>query len=145
MDATDGGRRPRFPAGGAGEPKLRVMFVDDEPAVLAGLRASLRKLRHSWDMHFALGGHEAIATLEGGRFDVVVTDMRMPEMTGAALLRLVSERWPQMGRVVLSGHAGGEDAVAGRALAHSFLHKPCDPDLLIDAVWKASMLASKPA
>lgn len=124
------------------EPKLRILFVPDETRVLDGLRISLRKLRNEWDMHFAVGPDEAKAALEGSRFGVVVSDMRMPGTSGTVLLREVSERWPETGRIILSGHAGGEDAEGARVVAHMFLHKPCDVQRLIDAVRQVSRSAS---
>ena len=60
---------------------LRVLFVDDEARVLEALRASLRSQRRAWSMHFALGGHEALALLEVQRFEVIVSDLRRRERT----------------------------------------------------------------
>jgi CheY-like chemotaxis protein len=61
----------------------RILFVDDEQLMLDALRDRLRKQRGQWDMVFALGGQEALAELERGPFDVVVSDMRMPGSTAS--------------------------------------------------------------
>ena len=64
----------------------RVLFVDDEDNVLQGLRRMLRDMRRDWVMEFAASGEEGLRALEASHFDVVVSDMRMPGMDGAALL-----------------------------------------------------------
>jgi len=108
----------------------RILFVDDEAAVLEGLRNALRKNRKRWDMVFVTGGEDALSALRAAPFDVVVSDMRMPGMDGPALLSRVREEFPAVARLVLSGHA--EQAVMLRALplAHQYLSKPCDIGLL---------------
>ena len=64
----------------------RILFVDDEAKVLEGLERMLRPRRREWEMVFATSGAEALRLLEASPFDVIVTDMRMPEMDGAQLL-----------------------------------------------------------
>jgi CheY-like chemotaxis protein len=61
----------------------RVLFVDDEPNILEGLRRMLRPLRQEWDMEFVNGGAEALEVLARAPVDVLVSDMRMPGMDGA--------------------------------------------------------------
>src|SRR6187431_759089 len=60
---------------------LHVLFVDDEQAILDGLRNSLRKERKRWDMTFALGGQQALEHMKQTPADVVITDMRRPGRT----------------------------------------------------------------
>ena len=81
----------------------QILFVDDDPNILDGLRRSLRSLRSEFEMEFASSGPEAITVLLRKQFDVIVTDMRMPDMSGAALLAEVATRYPQMIRIILSG------------------------------------------
>jgi len=66
-----------------------ILFVDDEPVLLDGLRRSLRSMRNEWSITFAGSGEEALKVLEKAPFDVVVSDMRMPKMDGAQLLNEV--------------------------------------------------------
>lgn len=115
----------------------RILFVDDEPKILDGLRDLLRKQRKQWDMVFALGGQEALAKLAEARFDVVVSDMRMPGIDGVTLLKLVKEQYPVTARIILSGHAEREAVVAALPVAHQFLSKPCDADVLRTVVDRA--------
>ena len=60
----------------------RILFVDDETNILDGLRRMLRPLRQEWEMRFASSGEEALRLLEQEPCDVLVTDMRMPGMSG---------------------------------------------------------------
>ena len=118
----------------------RILFVDDEIAVLEGLRDRLRKQRREWDMVFALGGAAGIAECEHAAFDVVVTDMRMPGVDGATLLRHVKETHPETIRIVLSGHAEREAVLRALPVAHQFLGKPCDAEVLRDVITRACAL-----
>lgn len=114
--------------------RQRVLFVDDEPAILEGLRAVLRPQRREWDMVFALGGPAGLLEIESSRFDVVVTDMRMPMLDGAALLTRVKELQPQAVRLVLSGQTDSQTALKSVFTAHQFLAKPCDAEKLRSVV-----------
>lgn len=116
----------------------RILFVDDEAFVLDGLRDLLRRERREWEMVFAVGGPAAVEELERGRFDVVVSDMRMPEIDGATLLALVQERHPDAVRIVLSGQTDRESAMRAVPVAHQFLSKPCDRGALRAAIERAS-------
>ena len=124
---------------------IRVLFVDDEANILGGLQRMLRPLRHEWAMTFALGGPEALAALAGADFDVVVTDMRMPGMTGAQLLREVRRRHPRVARIVLSGQSDREHLQQLVDVPHEYLAKPCDADVLKAAVRRICRLNKEPA
>jgi HD-like signal output (HDOD) protein/CheY-like chemotaxis protein len=118
----------------------RVLFVDDEPRILEGLRRMLRPQRHEWEMAFALGGEAALAMMQALPFDVIVSDMRMPGIDGAALLCHVREHYPDVVRIVLSGHTELSTALRVVPLAHQFLAKPCDAEMLRVAVERACHL-----
>lgn len=122
-----------------------ILFVDDEPNLLAGLRRLLRGFRQQWAMEFANGGEDALRQLEarqaeGQPFDVVVTDMRMPGMDGADLLREVARRRPETVRMVLSGQSEPERILRAVGRAHQYLSKPCDPETLRGTVARACQL-----
>ncbi|MEA2696098.1 MAG: hypothetical protein QOI66_369 [Myxococcales bacterium] len=112
-------------------------MVDDEQNVLDGLRNLLRSKRREWDMSFACGPEAALAMLATTTFDVVVTDMRMPKMDGAALLTRVRAMQPHAVRIVLSGQTQAESAMKSVFVAHRFLAKPCQPEVLQNAVDRA--------
>jgi len=110
--------------------KVKIIFVDDEPNVLSGLRRLLRPMRGQWDMTFAGSGREALKILTEKRCDVIVTDMRMPDMDGARLLYKVKELYPQTVRIALSGQTSDETILRSVGPVHQFLSKPCNAQLL---------------
>lgn len=117
--------------------RLSVLFVDDEPNVLQALRRSLRRKATEWDMIFAPGGREALEEIDRRPFDIVVTDMRMPGMDGAALLGEVRTRQPDAVRFVLSGQSEEESIYRSIGISHQYLSKPCDGDILIAKIDRA--------
>lgn len=116
----------------------RVLFVDDEPQVLDGLRNLLWRHRRRWEMEFALGGPAALQELERAPCDVIVTDMLMPGMDGAELLHEVKDRWPSTVRIVLSGHADAERVARVLPVSHQYLSKPCDGETLRAVIERAT-------
>jgi len=122
---------------------LRVLFVDDEPKLLEGLRRSLRAKREVWDMRFEGGGEAALRAIDEGPFDVVVTDMRMPGIDGATLLGEIHARCPGTIRMVLSGQTSPEDVLRAVPAAHRFLAKPCETRTLIAAVDRVESVRSR--
>jgi HD-like signal output (HDOD) protein len=87
-------------------------------------------MREIWDMEFASSGADALTVMALREFDAVVTDMRMPGMSGAELLEVVQEKWPRTVRIVLTGQADRNSVMKAIAPAHQFLSKPCDPGQL---------------
>ena len=114
--------------------KPHVLFVDDEPRVLDGLRRMLRGQRNRWEMSFAGGGAEALALLGERHCDVVVSDFRMPEIDGAALLEKVRTMSPDTARIILSGQTSADNVMRVMTLAHQFLNKPATSDEIIEAI-----------
>ncbi|MEO7387320.1 MAG: HD domain-containing phosphohydrolase, partial [Gammaproteobacteria bacterium] len=113
---------------------MRVLFVDDEPNVLDSIR---RQLRKSVDIHTAPSGSEALRLLEElGPFALVISDMRMPGMTGAELLTRVRTLYPDTVGMILSGQADLEATISAVNDGHifRFLTKPCSEEPLRAAV-----------
>ena len=110
--------------------KRRIIFVDDEPMVLKGLQRTLRKMRGEWEMTFTSSSKEALDILGTGSFDVIVSDLRMPEMDGMQLLAEVKSKHPQVVRIILSGQVEQESTFKSVQVAHQSLSKPCDADIL---------------
>ena len=82
--------------------KPTVLFVDDEDQVLKSLKRGL--LDEPYRKIFAISGKEALNILERKQVQVIVTDMRMPEMNGLELLKIVKKQYPDIIRMVLSGY-----------------------------------------
>jgi len=118
----------------------RILFVDDEIMVLNGLKRLLRSYRKEWSLHFATSAKEALEVMESNSFDVVVSDMRMPEMDGATFLNIVKEKYPQVMRIVLSGQSQLESIYKVVGATHQYLSKPCDPKSLKNTINRASSL-----
>lgn len=98
--------------------------------LLKGLQRTLRKRRHDWDMAFASSGQEALDILGHKHMDVIVSDLRMPEMDGGQLLAEVKKHYPHVVRIILSGQLDHDMTLKSVKLAHQSLSKPCDADIL---------------
>ncbi|MCB0334694.1 MAG: HDOD domain-containing protein [Bdellovibrionales bacterium] len=106
--------------------KKQVLFVDDDVKLLQGLGRMLRPMRKVWNMEFAYGGPAGIEEIRSRQYDVVVSDMRMPEISGVDLLKEVSHHCPDSVRVVLSGEAKQDSVYQVLKYAHQYIAKPCD-------------------
>lgn len=120
--------------------KKAIMFVDDEPNILQGIKRMLRSMRQEYSFCFAEGGKEALAMMEDSPVDVVVSDMRMPGMDGATFLTEVQSRFPLTMRIMLTGQADEESILRTVNVVHQFLAKPCEPDHLKEVLVRAGVL-----
>lgn len=118
----------------------KIIFVDDEPNILQGLKRMLRSMRKEYEMFFAEGGAEALEIMEQENVDVVVSDMRMPGMDGAQLLSKIQTKHPHTIRIMLTGQADEESVMRTIGVVHQFLAKPCDPAKLKEILQKTSAL-----
>jgi len=116
--------------------KKRILFVDDEPMVLRGLQRTLRKMRAEWDMSFTSSSKEALDILDQQQMDVLISDLKMPEIDGMQLLGEVKVRHPRVVRILLSGHHEHEMTLQSVQYAHQNLSKPCDAVILKQALAK---------
>jgi CheY-like chemotaxis protein len=109
---------------------FRILFVDDEPGVLRSMARLMRRRRAGGQAEFVGSGPAALDALERETFDLVVSDMAMPEMDGVALLGEVRSRWPATARLILSGHSTVAHWLGTLPVAHQFLAKPTEDALL---------------
>lgn len=111
-----------------------VLFIDDEPSILSALRRLFRP--QGYRVLLAESGPMGLDLLEKEQVDLVVSDMRMPEMDGATLLEKVRERWPSVGRILLTGYAdiGSTVAAINRGQIHRYVAKPWDDRELVMCV-----------
>jgi response regulator RpfG family c-di-GMP phosphodiesterase len=112
----------------------RVLFVDDEPNILEAVR---RSIRGPYEIVTALGGEEGLRRVDQGPpFTVVVSDLRMPVVDGMLLLKHVRERAPETIRILLTGNADTEAAIAAvnDGQLFRFLTKPCPGSVMRSAL-----------
>ncbi|MFH0945070.1 MAG: response regulator [Planctomycetota bacterium] len=115
----------------------RILVVDDEPNVTAGLLKVLRK--EPYEILSANSAAEALVTLSSQAVQVVISDERMPGMTGAEFLAEVRKRHPLIVRMMLTGHASTEAAIKAinEGEVYRFFTKPCNADELAATIRQA--------
>jgi len=114
----------------------RILVVDDEPVVVKSCERTLAPEGYSVDT--ASNGKEAIGKLGKDSFDLVITDLKMPDMDGIELIRWIRNSKPNIGVVVITGYPSQEsikEALGLRIL--DYLPKPFSPNLLIEVTQKA--------
>jgi HD-like signal output (HDOD) protein/CheY-like chemotaxis protein len=123
-------------------PKKRVLFVDDETMILDALKRMLRPYRDEWEMLFAASGREALEMMKIKPMDIVVSDMRMPEMDGLTLLTEVMRLYPETIRFILSGQSEKSAVLRAVNITHQFLSKPCEAETIKRGIERALKLRS---
>ncbi len=118
---------------------LHVLFVDDEPRVTSALMRSIRMLEPRWRFHSADGGRQAIEEISRTDIDIVVTDMRMPDMSGSDLIREVTWRYPWVMKIMLSGIVDPALVEQVQRWPHRYLFKPCPPERIRDEILLAML------
>ena len=118
----------------------RILFVDDEPAIRLVLQDTLERFGHS--PVGAASVPEALGALQEGNIDLVMTDYRMPGLSGLEFLELLREQGQQIPVIILTGYATIEQAVAAiKAGASDYITKPLQPEQLEHAVTQALEIA----
>lgn len=122
-------------------PDYAVLLVDDEAPVLSSLRRLMRPLKCT--LYTAESAADAITTLEQHPVDLVISDMRMPEVSGDQLLAEVAERWPDTERVVMTGYSDTQSAIdaINKGKISRFMTKPWEDDDVLKVVQKSFELA----
>jgi DNA-binding NtrC family response regulator len=121
----------------------KILIVDDQSLVLDVLRDILSS--GPYRVVAAGSAEKALQLLQGQTVDIVISDERMPGMQGSEFLSIVRETYPDIVRIILTGHASVESAV--RAVNQSeifrFLTKPVNRDVLLEAVQDALAYKAK--
>ena len=114
-----------------------VLFVDDEPEILTALKRRFR--RESFTLHTASSAKEALEQLREKQIHVIVSDARMPKMSGIELLEEVRRLYPDIVRMMFSGYieADGLLEAINRAGVFRFIAKPWDEEQLRDQILEA--------
>jgi len=114
----------------------RILVVDDEPLVTTSCRRVLTDA--GYDVDTTESGQEGMTLALGGRFDLVVTDLKMPDLDGMQLVRALRRERPATAIVVITGYGTVPSAVEAAKLgASDYIEKPFTPDQLVEATSKA--------
>ena len=103
-------------------------------------RMVFEKDQERWDIQFASNAQEALDMMEKQPFDVIVSDMRMPGMSGADLFQEVMRKYPKSSRLIMSGYADQEQIAKCIGATHQFIAKPFDIKLLKSTIWRVCAL-----
>jgi len=119
----------------------RILLVDDEQAILKALWRLLK--RRGYEIHMAESGAEALETLKEKPIDLIISDMRMPNMNGAEFLSIARKRHPEVIRILLTGYSDMDCTVQAinDGGIYGYLSKPWESDQLMELI--DSALASK--
>lgn len=117
--------------------KHPILIVDDEPDVLFSLKGLLR---HDFELYTAESGEEALQILSQHAVHVIMTDQRMPGMTGVELMDQARTQYPAAVRIVFTGYADIKAVVQAinSGGLYRYITKPWDPDDLIETLHRAA-------
>ena len=116
--------------------KISVLYVDDEENNLLSFKAAFRR---EYDVTTAISGEEALKLLEQKTFQVIITDQRMPGMTGVEFLQKALPKWPEPIRILLTGYSDINaviDAI-NKGEVYRYLTKPWDNEFLKTTISQA--------
>lgn len=121
--------------------RIQALIVDDEAelrkSVISILRNSMPDFE--FDINEAADGKEAVEKFKAGDWDLVLMDVRMPELTGIEALKMIKAHDPKTFVVLMTAHSNLQDAVAAiKEGAYDYLEKPVQPDKLVDIVTRAN-------
>ncbi|HEY1025066.1 MAG TPA: response regulator [Sphingobacteriaceae bacterium] len=116
--------------------KISILYVDDEENNLISFKATFRM---KYTVHTALSGDEAMMIMEGKHVDVIITDQRMPNMTGVEFLEKVLEKYPDPMRILLTGYADMNAVVeaVNKGKIFHYLAKPWNEEELDMTITRA--------
>lgn len=116
--------------------KGRILVVDDEDIVRTSCSRTLSP--EGYEVRLAKNGVEGLKMASEEKFDLVLTDLKMPDMDGIEVLRIIKEKWPETAVIIVTGYQTVDTAVKAIKLgAYDYIEKPFTPDALISAVAEA--------
>lgn len=116
--------------------KGKVLVIDDEEIVRISCRRALSP--EGYEVSQAQNGIEGLQMLEKERYDLVLTDLKMPDMDGIEVLRIIRKKWPEVQVIIITGYQTVDTAVKSIKLgAFDYIEKPFTPDALVSAVTNA--------
>ncbi len=111
-----------------------LLFVDDEQFIIMGMKRLFKALASELEIDYATSGKEALSKIQSKNFDVIITDLFMPEIDGIELLEKVKETQPNTVRIIMTGHIDASFEKMKNDLAHIILSKPIRNEALIDTI-----------
>lgn len=114
-----------------------ILFVDQELSFLKAVKRTFRHMRNEWNILLALSPDEALQIADTTPIDVLSTGMMFPGQSGLDFLNEIKGKYPQIVRIILSGHSDRDLILKSVDLAHQFLAKPCDDNDLKAAISRA--------
>jgi DNA-binding NtrC family response regulator len=116
--------------------KGRILVIDDESIVRKSCSRALTP--EGYEVKVSQSGVEALKMLEEESFDLVLTDLKMPDIDGIEVLKKIKEKWPQTEVIIITGYQTVDTAVKSIKLgAFDYVEKPFTPDALVSAVGNA--------
>ena len=116
---------------------MKILLIDDEEELISTLaeRLSFRGIDADW----VTNGEEALKKVETRCYDLAVVDVRMPNMSGLALKKILAEKCPRLKFIFMTGHGSEDDYKVGTAEAGAayYLLKPLNIELLIEKIYEA--------
>jgi HD-like signal output (HDOD) protein len=119
---------------------LRILLIEDDTSLLEVLHRSLTKREPEWQVVACHSSREALSLLEHEEFQVVLTDLLMPDVDGEQILRTVAQTSPQTLRLLHSGSVDSARIVEALGVAHNLFEKPCRVQDVIAVVKRAERL-----
>ncbi len=116
--------------------KGKILVVDDEDIVRTSCSRALSP--EGYEVRLARNGIEGLQMANEERFDLVLTDLKMPDMDGIEVLRIIKEKWPETVVIIVTGYQTVDTAVKAIKLgAYDYIEKPFTPDALVSHVEEA--------
>jgi DNA-binding NtrC family response regulator len=114
----------------------KILVIDDEPIVRVSCERTLGG--EGYEVRLASSGREGLELLEKETFDLVLLDLKMPDIDGIEVLKKTRSNWPDTKVIMITGYSTVETAVKTLKLgAYNYLEKPFTPDTLIETVREA--------
>lgn len=120
-----------------GKGPITLLFVDDETNILSSLKRLFRP--HGYHIVTATGARDGLDILQNQKVDLIISDMRMPEIDGATFLSQVAERWPDIVRILLTGYSDITSTISAinEGRIYKYISKPWEDNDIILSVRRA--------
>jgi len=120
---------------------MRALVIDDEQIILDSVKKILNA--ENFDVDTSISSRQGLETALNNEYDVVLTDIRMPEIGGMRILRDIKRKKPSLPVIIITGYATVKSAVQAMQLgATNYIEKPFTPEILTNAV-NTALLAAK--